>query len=193
MLPNHQNTRRISEREGFRKAGERRGRNKRPCFEDNISPLPSRPAFSADLSSRVSVSRPVFLLFISVIPVRFLREVLFLSLSSSLLTFSILFKRLSSSDFCRFSRSCFSRATLPFCLSPSILTLPPAPIHAVPNLNPIFHITSRKSYSAVLGGAGSNATRLSHEGTTEHFYLLFASLFPLSSPSPFSPPSCRPK
>lgn len=31
-------------------------------------------------------------------------------------------------------------------------------LHSAPNLNPIFHITSRKSYSAALDGAGSSAT-----------------------------------
>lgn len=57
----------------------------------------------------------------------------------------------------------------------------PLRLYTAPNLNPIFHITSRKSYSAALGWAGSSATRDSppaREGTTKCFYLLFASFSP---------------
>lgn len=42
---------------------------------------------------------------------------------------------------------------------------PPAPIHAAPNLNPIFHITSRKSYSA--GARRGRKQRATHGSRTK--------------------------
>lgn len=125
------------------------------------------------------VSRPVFLFFISVILVRFLREALSLFPSSRF--------QLSSSSFkghnflpptCALFPFLFPPYNPHFCLFPSTVALPPTPIHAVPNLNPIFHITSRKSYSAVLGGAGSNATHGSR--TKERRNIFIFSLLPSS-------------
>lgn len=68
-----------------------------------------------------------------------------------------------------------------FSVSPSILALPPAPIHAAPNLNPIFHITSRKSYSA--GARRGRKQRATHGSRTKErrnifiFSLLLSFLF----------------
>lgn len=50
---------------------------------------------------------------------------------------------------------CLARAALVSSLLLSILALFPLRLHAAPNLNPIFHITSRKSYFA----AGQEAVR----------------------------------
>lgn len=55
----------------------------------------------------------------------------------------------------------------------------PLRLYTAPNLNPIFHITSRKSYSAALGGAGNNATQAPR--TKERRNIFIFSL-PLSRP-----------
>lgn len=192
-----QSTRRISEREGFQK-GRRVGRgcNKRPCFGDNISPFPSLSLSRVFLAGLPGRERPfLFSPFPS-----------FLSESYEKLSF---FFSLSPPSHFQPSLSSINKqhgflpptsAALPapaFRAQPSFLplfidpwALPLAPIHATPNLNPIFHITSRKSYSAVLGRAGSNAT---HGSRTKERRNIFIFSLPSLLRPPSPPPSSRPK
>lgn len=87
------------------------------------------------------------------------------------------------------------------CAQPSLLpSIPgffPSRLHATPNLNPIFHITSRKSYPV----AGQEAVRRTKEGSrTRERRNIFIFSLPLSTAGPLSPPPpppsaprCRPK
>lgn len=101
--------------------------------------------------------------------------------------------------FRRSSHSSFSRATLVSPFLPPILALPPppAPIHAAPNLNPIFHITSRKSYSA--GARRGRKQRATHGSRTKErrnifiFSLLPSFLFLVFLLSLLSPRAVRSK
>lgn len=81
---------------------------------------------------------------------------------------------------------------------PSSLSLPffsrfwrsfPCAYNAAPNLNPIFHITSRKSYSA----AGQEAVRRTTRGTKERRNIFIFSLLLSSSLSLLSTPPHRSK
>lgn len=65
----------------------------------------------------------------------------------------------------------------------------PCAYNAAPNLNPIFHITSRKSYSA----AGQEAVRRTALGTKERRNIFIFSLLLSSSLSLLPTPPCRPK
>lgn len=63
-----------------------------------------------------------------------------------------------------------------FSLDPGLFPL--APIHAAPNLNPIFHITSRKSYSA--GARRGRKQRATHGSRTKERRNIFIFSLPLS-------------
>lgn len=157
-----------SEKGSGRQERAERGCNKRPCFGDNISPplLPTR-VFRPVFPGRVFVSLPVSLPLVSVILVRILRQ----AFLSFLLAFNLLHP-LSISDTTFFLRLSAALPTPAFRARPSFLRFslrswlfPPAPIHAAPNLNPIFHITSRKSYSA--GARRGRKQRATHGSRTK--------------------------
>lgn len=157
-----------SEKGSGRQERAERGCNKRPCFGDNISPplLPTR-VFRPVFPGRVFVSLPVSLPLVSVILVRISRQ----AFLSFLLAFNLLHP-LSISDMTFFLRLSAALPTPAFRARPSFLRFslrswlfPPAPIHAAPNLNPIFHITSRKSYSA--GARRGGKQRATHGSRTK--------------------------
>lgn len=77
-----------------------------------------------------------------------------------------------------------SRSALDSSLLLSILTLFPLRLHAAPNLNPIFHITSRKSYSAAEQEAVRRTASARRNGETFLSSLCFYPLLSLSL-SPF--------
>lgn len=182
-----------SEKGSGRQERAERGCNKRPCFGDNISPpllLPTR-VFRPVFPGRVFVSLPVSLPLVSVILVRILRQ----AFLSFLLAFNLLHP-LSISDTTFFlrlsafsSHSSFSRATLVSPFLPPILALPPCAYTRRPKLESNFphHIPQKLLRGCSAGQEATRDARLSHEGTTEHFYLLFASLLPLSCLPPFPP------
>lgn len=185
----------------MRKGGFREGRIVEQEYNKRPSEIISLPfSFSLSLSDgfpgRVSVSRPFF-------HFRHFCPIFMRTLSFSLFFFPFCFHS-SLSFFSKqhdFLPSIFAAfpapvslaqpSFLPFSLDPG--SSPPAPIHAAPNLNPIFHITSRKSYSAVLGGATRRTALARRNDGTFLSSLCFLSLLPLSSLSHSSFPSCRPK
>lgn len=188
-----------SEKGSGRQERAERGCNKRPCFGDNISPpfLPTR-VFRPVFPSRVFVSLPVSLPLVSVILVRILRQ----AFLSFLLAFNLL-RPLSISDMTFFLRLSAALPTPAFRARPSFLRFslrswlfPPCAYTRRPKLESNFphHIPQKLLRGCSAGQEATRDARLSHEGTTEHFYLLFASLLPPSCLPPFPPtPSCRPK